>query len=772
MATEPSCSRRDFMKLSAASLAALFRLLFLPGCGPRPDVLPYQEISPLHYNPDAIIYKGRVTALSDPILDSHVVGHLGKINKRLETIKQGIRPENPDGYLGDPFPDGWELDFKRKMIIVDEADDGKLVTQVVVPRKSQNDFSTLFHYSDKSVLIVIEGNEKNPVWFDNVESKKTEIKIDAKRGRVYQITQDSPGLVDRLMRNIGTNISVTGLDLRQQNPVLSPLFLPFSDEFINTIGYFLVNLKKSIPQEILGTDPNTVLSLLSDYMVPWIFGTQSSETNIETVFDELTESDFFKNASAENLQKIQDLKKEMINRFKEFAPDVPVDIDTAMTLMMLLRQQIEKVENPEVLEQILQRPLNESNDRQLIIPSMTASSEITNALSGIIKREILLPRQLPELYLIKVGRSLNPNEQKWVLLGRYEANDYSIDETIWTTRPNNYSPGEIFFNFGEVNENILGREQLVEIILPSGSENGSHNIGLLKNMGPFKNIYDENFRLDGWEVESASESVFKIRSEFVRLYWDPADQRLYTGFKIPNGQIIELHYDDPMAKFIQQVDETDNRDWSLLGKNPQARIDVTDKYLDLMRRGYNRVSELALLPGMDAIALTVGLGNGSYTNYSSLEKFISAESLPSLSKLGDETPEVNSLVIVFANTGIGKNTICSYYSGNDFIDSTEVPNDIILGVYEIKEINGQKMVVIAKNGKNIYTVPLEATMFIGVKSDSELVFKQIIKIAPWIMVAYGGYRFFTNPFVKGVASITGIILEKIYEILSKIILVP
>jgi len=149
-----------------------------------------------------------------------------------------------------------------------------------------------------------------------------------------------------------------------------------------------------------------------------------------------------------------------------------------------------------------------------------------------------------------------------------------------------------------------------------------------------------------------------------------------------------------------------------------------------------------------------------------------ANSLPSLSKLGDETPEVNSLVIVFANTGIGKNTICSYYSGNDFIDSTEVPNDIILGVYEIKEINGQKMVVIAKNGKNIYTVPLEATMFIGVKSDSELVFKQIIKIAPWIMVAYGGYRFFTNPFVKGVASITGIILEKIYEILSKIILVP
>lgn len=751
--------RRTFLKLAAGIVGGAF----FAACDPR-----NYEALPLYrqpYCPEAVIYKGRLTSLSD--LPSNVKNHLTSVNQVLnrviENAGQGIRQPNPNGYLGGELTGDWQLDPAKKTIMVDETNEGRLITQVYIGRIMPSQVSGGFEwgpyltakaYNKKSLFLVVEGNEENPLWFDNVESEdgKNTIRVNVKNGKVYQIhVVDEPNIFERWWKQKQTEINITSLDLTRYDNTFRPAETVFSPRFMKVIYEFIEGLKQLINNEYSeysDEDRINFLNLFFDHLYPKLFFSNLSE---EQKIAALLEINNFFGLSGE----LQDWQSNLISELSQIDLDVPIDLKTSMILAETVKF---------ILDSLLNKNFNQNdqsgirqffNDLIEHVKLMTPiidkpqSNLDQEALKSILNKEIELPIQIPELYLVKVKKTkllTGDVYDQWYLIGRYQGDESDVDETRIGAGSGEFAAREFFYTFGEVDEDLVKLLRPYEVAID----------GLPKMIsdGPFKNdlSFNQPMRFDEISQDD-SEAVRKIDPKYIEFFWDPSQKRIFPGFYNPEnpGEVILLHYGNAWRD-IDNERIFQNRELPLIDANPKAISDVTEVVTDLIRRGYTTAS----IFGLKDPAFTAGLAINmeTYIDYSDLSKILNSPNFLNngVIYIGEKNLfqanfNDNSYLIFAKGPDLKPTKIFHFINGDGREGFIELTHDIILRLIRIKKLNvdGKEgyygiIAVNSENENDFYAVPMNSVFNVGADSDIKVFAENVLKIAPWLVAAYGVYR--------------------------------
>lgn len=758
-------SRRDFLKLGLAGIAAAVGASMLPqsvlALGDEGQQSQQYEMA---YNPSfrellstesrdflhnhnihTIIYEGRTTTLDDPKLlnDQALSSHLDRVVNNLRGIEQsGQRPSNISGYTGDITPSDVHLSFDDTTVMVHKTDKGQLITQTTIGKRYTNNLGELAaNLIDlrKSVMITLGGKEDKIIWMDNHKSQKilegivSDIVVDTKSGSVFQITSSPKNILAQLVQTINQTLQVERLS--DSGDALKTAFLPNSTAFV-----------------IAATD---LYNSVRDRFSP-----QQAQDQIEKIFSQL----FSKSASPASRQQMylemggDPAKLGLFNDM--YQSDLPVNMDLALKMVGSYRHILENIDTPEKLQAFLKTTTEQGMFFALFptirIPEAPndAEAKIQKATEAVLRREVHLPYAIPQLHIIQIRRGV---ETKQVLVARYSATDMSTlnagtttvmpgESLVYISDADSLEPGDVF-GYGLFNG--YDKKALIQqfrSISPS-----EYSVLNLDTFGAGK------FR--GWQFDGTA-GILEAKNEAVRLYYDPAanGSKLFAGIELPisgensEGKIAELRPGSIWSKKYTRRSKYANRPTLFTGDYPYSILDVTDRVIQLRKEGYTTASQFGFLSPPEAAQMVFGLTNK--VDYANLERFMGGASA-ALIQNGNPgfLQSAHSIVISQGETR------CTHYKIETkskwfglVQEKTYVPQgsevvnaNMLLRAYEIREINGKPVVVVANaDDGTFYGVPEEQMQFVGVDSDMLLDLQNAISLAALV---WGGYKVFTSPTI-------------------------
>lgn len=764
--TRHELSRRDFLKLGLATIGAVAGASLLPesvmamGEEQGNQGVQYEMQQPVafreslsvesqdflrNHNIRTIIYEGRTTSLDDAKLlrDPAISSHLDGVVRNLRGIElSGQRPANIPGYVGDITPADVHLSFDDTTIMMDKTDSGQFITQTTIEKRTSNNLAELAaNLIDlrKSVMITLGGKEDKIIWMDNHKTQKifegitSEIVVDTKRGSVFQTTYSPKNILAQLVQTINQTLQVERLS--DSGDALKTVFLPNSGAFVLAAK----DLYNSVRDR---------------------FSPQQAEAKMEEIFSKL----FSKNATPESRRSMylemggDPEKMGLINDM--FQADLPVTMDLAMKMVGSYRYILENIDTPEKLQAFLKTTTEQGIFSALFptirIPEAPNDPEarIQKAMESVLRREIHLPYAIPQLHIIQMRRG---NEVKQVLVARYSATDMSTlnagtttvmpgETLVYIADADSMEPGDVFGYglFNTYDKNAL-MQQFRSI---SPNDYAAVNTDIFAS-GKFR----------GWQFDSAA-GILEAKNDAVRLYYDPAanGSKLFAGIELPvsggngEGKIAELRPGSIWSEKYTRRSKYSNRHTLFTGAYPYSILDVTDKVIQLRKEGYTTASQFGFLSPPEAAQMVFGLTNKA--DYANLERFMGSASA-ALIQNGNPglLQSAHSIVISQGETR------CTHYKIETkskwfglvqekvFVPqgSEAVSPNMLLRAYEIREVNGKPVVVVAKaDDGTFYSVPEEQMQFVGVDSDMLLDLQNAISIAALV---WGGYKVFTNPTI-------------------------
>lgn len=732
-------SRRDFMKLGATAAAAL-ALRNLTAC--TPGLPSPKELTPQSFDNESVIFNGKVVSKNSLPFD--IVAHVDKTNIVLEGIKnQTLNSGNPEGYKGNPLPKDWNIDFSRKTIIVNQTDSGEIFSQVHLGRKKiieeQADgrygweefiagLANAAAYSKHSLLVV--GKDKY-YCFDNVESKtdqgRTRIAVDGETGKIYQITQDSPNPLEKLLkRQSEVTMSVETIDVTKKETKFRTVNTPISSGFLTLFNIFI---KNGLREDLTPEEKQEAVNL-------FLYGSRLAWWNE----DELRK--YLNNTEMSN---------QIIEFLKKYHFDIPYDAEELAVINGVLSKKIkdfltqEKVdggENPNIITDLVSE-----------IPDLADFN--INTLQKLLKERVSLPMGAPELYLLKVKKGKN---DKWFLVGRYLANENDVDETILTTKPNAFYVGEEWYTYGEVDREIVESSSLR---------------GYEFNITDFP--YDEIAKLDhnpkkdlwgGGQIQMLE--ARKIDSSAIRFGWDPEEGKIKPGLMIDNGKrprFLKLSYDKFSGNQIDNLPILSNRLFLPgLGFSPRIIKDVTDSVTELIAKGYETTSLFGLHPMADlSLFANFTQESGGFLDYSKLEENLSPKALKNFVQPGEffKGGADNSMLVM---PKPGEKDIKVYkYDKNtgDMVNEINIDHPLLISPKKVGFfLDDTGYITLSEDKEFVYVVENENTFPLGARTNEKIAAIGIAEIAAAISLLYGGFRLITQlpletNFLEGIFKFLG-----------------
>lgn len=737
---ERRISRRDFIKLSGLALGAL-ELASLTACNPGFE--PPGELPSTVYDPEPVVFNGKTVSLNElSELDITAFSYALSARDKLNEIKRGtLSLVSPGGYLGSPFPEGWELDSNKSVIIINETKTKDYVSQVLIGRKKVgevalsdsegfnsivNDVVGASAYHEHSLLVV--GRRGDTLWFDNVESEnengETRIVVDSQQGKVYQINTNKPNLFENWFNREEIVMDIGEIDVLAGESNFQKTLTPFSEGFINFLRYFIDRLPESLSKE---EKLNKIKLFFS--------GSRLNGFDVDDLKKLLGES--------------SELNLSIIEVIKRFKTDLPFDNEELAFINATLSERIKEFINN-----------NNSTDSfgqiiKGIIPDQEKKN--SNVVRDIIEERTSLPLSAPELYFIQVRDQ--SGQLKWFSVGRYNVWENDVDRTVFTTKPNGFSIGEKWFTYGEVNPAIVDNKLIRQ------------HQRLINNF-PFDEIKEQdqnaNKPLTGELFGGLLDFVEarRVSPEAIIYGWDPSEgnlkHRINPGLKIidDNGdeRFLKINLDSFWNNNIKDLPFFSNRWLPILGNSPRIIKDVTKKVVELIQQGNESTSPFGL-DQMADYSLFANLTGNTYTNYDFLSNNISPLVFANLTEPGEVLyGGKDNAILVFANNEKGEQVkIYRYGSDGEKIGEINVDHPVIISPKKIEEFrDGEPYIIIAEDegNKETFVIREEDAFPLGARSSEKLGLIMTGEAAAFFASVYGGYRLVGNiplakDFLKG-----------------------
>jgi hypothetical protein len=702
---ERNLSRRDFLKLAGLGLGVL-------AISPFNRVLPSRESSRWqNYNPDRVIFNGQTTGIEQ--LPSDVSNHLNAVLAGID----GGRFLKPNGSRMADLPANYESDWGRATVITDMTTEGTLVTQILVGRKNvKSGWSDLAVTS--GLLVAVQGRESQPLWFGERRSSKTELRVDAQRGVVYQITQTG-GLLNQVQ---GTANSITAerLNLTKPTEGFRPVFLPFSQEFMNVMAFLMANLKQM--NDAQGKGPEA-LEMALDSLLPSLVGADSSRRTRVSVFNQG--------------QGLSDWQTQLVDRLDVYASDMPMDVETALVLLKSAGQSLAGGQAG------WSQPLS-ATVAAVETPLLAADtkSEVIRAMQDIVERQVVLPLALPEVFCVPLRRG---EKRRLALVAVYAARDDAI-----RGEGENIYPGSEYITI-EVLSGESGEKP--ESMFPNRLE----AVAVPKSVADFITSVSEQV---SWSVDTIA-LAFRVKPEAMRLIYDPGRKAVYAAVSAPHGNENEVFLIRPgnfWGDFATVVSRFNNRFFPFLESNPTGLADVTVDWREMRRQGKTNVSQVAFWPGLEASALIFGFGTEALINYSLELKTFLGTAVGDLPAPVGGKDQAKSQIIAATGAQIVHLYDNSFSNKYEEKGTFALKSCLLFGASAIKEINGKQMIVVAQEGRELFVVAPEQAFFVGATSDIELVAKAAVTILPYVIGGLSAFKVLKAVLPKGfVTSIMKII---------------
>lgn len=770
-------SRRDFLKASGIALGGLALAAMSSQTAHALDEGQPQQKEPFVYsmrerlstasqeflqnhNIRTICYEGRTLSIDDPAIadDRSLANHFDSIVNQLRSVElSGQKPKNVAGYKGDETPPDVSLNFNRVTFSISKTEDQKLITQTVIGKVGDNGFAEVEPWNwfelRKSLMVTKEGKEDKPAWFDNVRSggfmsgKNTQILVNPSIGTVFQLTTDSQNALQTVFSGLRGAVSVERLKEDMSSMELS--FLPTAPAFLH------------------------ILNGLKD-----IFTNRGIFGQVQTRLDEFYEQVFSPRAKPETRRAFFESIGISNTEFKDaglgvmdtlYATDFPTTMDMSLQLMGAYGFILNLIQNPTSAQAYLKEAKDKGSLFSSLIPAdpiPTAADEpgqkLREVTNSILQREILLPHSIPQLHIVQMRNNFDPSLVKQVLVARYAANDTSTLNSFATTvipgenieyitDVNGSTPMDIF-GYGFFNQ--YDRDKL-ELKMRTISNRQYVNVD------PTSYSPDANQKLAGWSADPNAQ-VVEIRKEHVRLYYDPAanQSRLFAGVELPQrngtGKIVELRPGSMKGRNYTERKTSSNRTVWFTGDYPYSIMDVTDKVVDLRKKGFTTASQFGFLSPPEAAEMVYGLAETNI-NYAKVESFLGEQknAMIQYGNPGGPFDSAHSILIAHKASKVTRYTmeekggILGLFTTKEYVPSGSetVERNMLLRAYELITIKGKQMVVVAKNRDDgtIYAVPEADMQFVGVDSDMLLDLQKAIIAAA---VIFGGYKIYSIPGVS------------------------
>jgi hypothetical protein len=769
-------SRRDFLKLGAAGIAATAaatllrtdahalggdpaheRSEFVFSMRERLSIESQEFLRNHHIN--TLNYEGRTVSIDDPSIadDTSLANHLDLVVGQLRNIELAGQKPNPiASYKGDVTPPDVHLNFDRTTFTVGRTEKNELLTQTTIGKVNSNGIAeTEFDFNQlrKSMLVSKQGKENNQVWFDNVRTvdmlrgKTSQILVNAKQGTVFQLTYDTQNVLQSAFSGLRGSVALERLN--DAGTSMEIAFLPSSPAFLTTLN----GLKSLL------TNKGTLFQAQGriDEMYESVFSPRATAASRSAFFQALGIDE----------QTLHDSGMGVLNTL--YSTDFPTNMDMSVQFMGAYRFILEILRD----QNSTQAYLNEANQKGLLFSSLIpqesvptspddAGQKLREVTNSILQKEILLPNAIPQLHILQMRNNLNPSEVKQVLVARYPADDTSVLNSFATT----VIPGEQI----EYISDVGGTEPMD--VFGYGMFNSYDKETLARSFKSIGNTQytdgshagwsaDMTQKLYGWSVDPTA-GVLEARQNYVRLYYDPAanGSRLFTGMELPIkdgvGKIVELRPGSMKSKNFTTRVQSSNRSVWFTGDYPYSILDVTDKVIELRKKGFTTASQFGFMSPPEAAEMVYGLSGA--VDYSRIEQFLGAQrdAMIQYGNPGGIFDSAHSILIAQNATQCTRYRMEEKSSWWGFVKTKEyvasgteqIEKNTLLRAYELMTINGKKMVVVAKNKDDgtLYAVPETAMQFVGVDSDMMIDLQKAIIAAA---IIWGGYKIYSIPSVSG-----------------------
>lgn len=771
-------SRRDFLKASGAALGGLALAAMFPGIvsakeGQQPQhsgefvfslrqrlSVESQEFL-FNHNIRTVSYEGRTISIDDPTLadDYALAGHFDAILGNLRSIElSGQKPQTISGYRGDVTPATIRNNFDRVSFLINKTDKQEYLTQTFIGKADGNNLPETEPWNwfelRKSLMVSKQGLEHKSAWFDNVRSggfasgKDSQVVVNAEKGTVFQLTFDKQNIVQTAFSGLKGSVSVERL--KDDFSSLETSFLPTTPAFV----VILKGLRDLFNNRgVLGSVTGNI-----DTLFEQVFSPRATVESRMAFFRGIgmSEQDFIDNS----LGPLNTL----------YSADFPTNMNMALQLMGAYRNILELVQNPHIADNYI----SEAKNNHLLFSSLIPSEPIPTAMddagqklrdvtNSILQKEILLPHSIPQMHILQMKNTYDPTKVKQVLVARYSANDTSTLNSFATTvmpgtnvefitDVSSADPMDIF-NHGWLNNYDKDALQL-----------RTRTVNSAQYATGNPSTWSTDNRLSGWSVDQTVPAV-EIRKEYVRLYYDPAahQSRLFAGIELPQrdgtGKIIELRPGSMKGKNYTQRQQSSNRTVWFTGDYPYSIHDVTEKVIELRKKGFTTASQFGFISPPEAAEMVYGLAQS--VDYTKLEQFL-GEQRNALLQYSDPAgifDKAHSILLAHKPTSCTRYTMQEKSSFFGFIKTKEyvpsgnqaVDKNTLLRAYELMTINGKKMVVVAKNPNDgsIYAVPESEMQFVGVDSDMLIDLQKALIAAALV---FGGYKIYSVPGVSNALS--------------------
>jgi hypothetical protein len=758
----PPISRRDFLKLSGATVGALklaslaAAYASLTSCGPGFE--PTGELPRVGFDRETVIYNGKTVPVNE--LDFQAMSFYSDTKDRMKRMAAGdsSAATRPAGYAGAPLTPGWVLNQDRSTIMIDQTADGDYVAQALVGRKVAgenpmtgtggfndiiNDLRSTVKYNEHSLLVVGRGNRA--LWFDNIESvnnegRRARIAVDGKKGKIFQILTGTPGVIDKMFRGEQSEMDIGEINLASGEAVFTQVMTPISEGFVG----FLLNFLNRLPVEMT---PDQRLDTISYFFS----GSRFSSFDRDKISQLL--------GGAADAQNYFD----MLNRFRV---DIPFDrYELALANSVLA----ETVKN--TLGETFQG-VDANNWSQKVKSAMpTGQAMDINVVNNLVAERVSLPKAAPDVYFIQVK---NKNEEKkWFAVGRYSVWENDVDRTAWTPLPDGFAVSQngYWFTYGEISPEVVD------------------SIGLRPHEKVVDGLpFDEVVRADNNQKKPLSGDLSglytlsearRVSKDAIRWGWDPAEgnakHKINPGFFIKDrnnkGRFLKLILDDTWGTNLENLPELSNRPLPLLGNSPRVIKDVTPEVNALIGNGQETTSPF-LLDDYGDISLMANLNEGpnGFLNFDFINANFSPNALQSFKPPGEFFyAGTDNAMLVYSQTPEGQQINISIMDNNSGEKISDIPvtHPIIISPHAVGEFrDGTGYIKVAEDAElgRTYIVREQDIFPLGARSTEKLRAIAVGEAVLTIAALYGGYAVIT----KAAASkgLIGTILKQLFSKLT------
>ncbi len=717
MGLKPRFSRRDFLKLAGVGAATT---AILTGCGDL-KLEPPGELPRKIFDEKTVVYNGKTVSVSE--LNLEASGYYSKLVGIIQSKISGdssaaIRPQ---GYQGNDFPPGWELDPSKISIFINETKNGDMTSHAFIGRKTDgsmagvgngeiskivNSIISTTAYKDHSLLVI--GRNNNALWFDNVESKTDKgtarIVVDGSRGRVHQITTNKPNFIEEMIQGQEVEMNIGEIDINSGETEFTDILTPMSEGFMTILD----NYYKMLPPDMKPEDKiNNIKHFFSGT------GLNSSDTNdLVGLFGEAG------NQYSEVL--------------KRYNTNIPFNNSELAFVNAVLAENLKKRFSQGFIK-------NFETKIKGTIP--TVEDLNTKAINEIVSERISIPLGTPELYFVQV-KEPNSDYSSWRAVSKRTVWENDMDGTTFTPNKDDFMIGEYWYTHGEVSDEIVNNERLRQ----SEKSVDAFPFDTLKT-------FDSNrdMPLFGLNLKE----VRQVDSEAIKFCFDPSTNKITPALFVEvdgKDRVLEFMLENfGGKKDIKDLPLISNRKIPLFGNSPRVLSDVTEEVQSAITRAQENISPL-MLGNHDDFWLSANMHSGpeGLIDYDELRNTFSPEAMFSVIPPGTliQGGPDNSILINSSNSVDQGNTKIYVFSTNgedpDPIREIIISHPIVVSPLEVGEFSGGSgyYAVIAEDkvkGEK-YVVTGDDFFQIRARSTAKLATIVAGEIAVAIAVIYGGYR--------------------------------